>query len=413
MARAKQSVHRQTQLQNALVAGVHWGQALLHETGKAKGDPALFGRGALTLDQVKGLAQLFEKLVTTNPETIVGWTKNKIASEDAGKLVSRLNEHPAPADVRLPVNALTLELVERTGGRDIVCRPVANLLQLNLQEDKDGTLLQDLFRVYIALGLKVNFSQLGLPVSDADLVALAKVLAAKCAKGPYVNDEAYYRLSLTRIEMWGVKNTGQCDRFVLAKKLLQDPEIKKLLPALKALPPKRAAFVGYSMMMSLHWATYGSWNDVASEVMRLANPKFDYAGFQYGGIRATRALKELLPKALEYKPTETFLLMALSDPGDDAAFETIIRELQKTGSEVYVLDDNRPWIDVPFPNIKKEIALRREIAKKTGARLLEFYEIGKRQPAYEKWECLDKVHMTTEGHLFYAKELLKLWAAGK
>lgn len=412
MAKSAGAATRQRELTEALTNGVHWGQVLLCQKLPGRADPNVFSAGTLAAGEIATLVQAFEKLLATPPRQLAAWVKGRAAAPEIPAAVTALNRQPRPASDRLPVNVITAELARRLGGKELLsAQAVANLLQFNLQEDKDGTLLQDLFRLYIELRCRVNLAHLGLPAQEADLLALAGELAAKSAKGPFpANDAAYWNLSLNRIEMWGDKNSGRRDKFVLAKELLQDPEIKPLAPALKSLPAKRAAFLGYSMMMSLHWSSYGSWNDLAAEAVRALNPRLDYRGFQYGGIHAVAALKNLLPEALEYKPTETFLLLAVSNAEDQAAFEAMIGRLQEAGSAVYVVDDVRPWIEKPFPNMTDEISRRRESARKTGARLLDFMAAGKAVPGSDSWACLDTIHMKTAGHVFYAKELLKLWS---
>ncbi|MBA3846502.1 MAG: hypothetical protein H0X45_07650, partial [Planctomycetes bacterium] len=294
-------------------------------------------------------------------------------------------------------------------GEDESIAAIANLLQLNLLEREDGALLNDLFALYIALGLKVNLGQLGLAHDDAAIVAIARECAESADAGPYPgNDVAYWRLSWTRIEMWGDKFSGRRDQHVLARELAREPEIAALTAKLAALPERRVAFIGFSMMMSVNWSTHGAWNDIASEVVKAVNPRFASAGFQQGGINAHAALDRLLPGALAWQPTQAFLLMAALDQRDEDAFVAMAQRLAATGCETWIVDDNRPWID--RIDGMTQIERRRTAARRAGARLLPFYDLGRTARDWPTWECLDTIHMTTAGHVFYARALLRLWA---
>jgi hypothetical protein len=402
------------QLIDALLNGMHWSQVAMHEKGKRKGDASVFGRGNMSLEKVDELANTAETLLKLPSEKIVAWADGKTDDAGVAAKLAALKAAPFSPSPKLPAYIVLAAMKKKLGNRDELSgRAVANLLQLNLQENRDGDLLQDMFRIYVALGLKVNFVQLDLPHADADFIAWGKKFAEQSALAPYRTDAAYWHLSLCRIEMWGEKNTGRRDKYVMAKELLRDPEIEPLIPALKAMPAKRCAFVGFSMLMNLHWSSYGSWNDMACETVRLVNPKLEYAGFQTGGINATQALKTLLPGAMAYKPDETYLLMVVDTDEHEKNFETMLHELKKAGSKVFVLDENRPWLDRVVPITFQDMYRRRCAAAKAGAEVLDFYALGRTAPDWPAWECLDTIHMNTPGHVFYAKQLLKRWAKQK
>ena len=52
----------------------------------------------------------------------------------------------------------------------------------------------------------------------------------------------------------------------------------------------------------------------------------------------------------------------------------------------------------------------RKLCKERGATFIELMARGWGAPGSYKWTTIDTIHMTTAGHMFYAKELLKEWA---
>ncbi|HYE05555.1 MAG TPA: hypothetical protein VEL07_08485 [Planctomycetota bacterium] len=388
-------------LQRALIAGVDaFARRVAHDDGGRW--PAFAPIG----DAVAGEAGL-RALIGLGNQRLLAWTKgaNDPVVED---LVARVAARPPHA--RRPDAVVVAALRRRLpSGDDASVAAIANLLQLNLLEREDGALLQDLFALYVALGLKVNLAQLGVAHDDAAIIAIAGECAAASDAGPYPgNDAAYWRLSFTRVEMWGDKVSGRRDHRVLARELAREPGIAALLPALAALPERRVAFIGFSMMMSVNWSCHGAWNDIASEVVKAVNPRFASAGFQQGGIRGSAAIERLLPPALAWKPTEAFLLMAAHDQADEDAFVAMAERLTAHGCETWIVDDNRPWID--REDGMGQILRRRAAARRAGVGMLPFYDLGRTARDWASWECLDRIHMTTPGHVFYARALLRLWA---
>ncbi len=392
---------RVIRLQRALTAGVDaFARRVAHDDGGRWPGFAPIG------DAVAGEAGL-RALIGAGTQRLLAWTKG--ASEPVIEdLVARIAARSAHA--RRPEAVVIAALRRRLpSGDDESIAAVANLLQLNLLEREDGALLQDLFALYVALGLKTNLGQLGLGHDDAAIIAIADECAAAADHGPYpANDAAYWRLSFTRVEMWGDKASGRRDHRVLARELAREPEIAALLPRLAALPERRVAFIGFSMMMSMHWSSHGSWNDIAGEVVRAVDPRFASAGFQQGGIRASAAIDRLLPPALAWKPTQAFLLMAANDQADEDAFVAMAERLGAQGCETWIVDDNRPWID--RDDGMGQILRRRAAARRAGVGMLPFYDLGRTARDWPSWECLDRIHMTTAGHVYYARALLRMWS---
>lgn len=397
---------RLIRLTYSLISGVHWGQVLRHETGATKGDPALFGRGQRTLDQVRRLHEAFKTLLAIDTQQVVAWANGQSAErgDKIESLVAQLNLAAFPSALNLPANVLATYMQLRlTGPEEFFVRAVANLGQLNLEIDYDGTLLQDLLRLYQALGVK----QLYLPDSDEEQLAVGKMLADRCAAAPYPTDADAWRMVFKKLNNWAEKASGHRDKHVLADEMLKEPQNEALAQKLKKLGARRVAILGHSMTMSLHWSTYGSWCEVACEVAKRLNPGFDYRGFQAGGLTSSRAIKMgLLDEMLKYRPTDTYTLMFVANEEDQQAYDRIVAELLKAGSRVTIVDDVRPWLTLS----EMQQNTYRLLAEKHKVQVLDFMSRGRTQEGWEAWEAVDAIHMNTPGHLFYARELLKMWA---
>jgi hypothetical protein len=107
------------------------------------------------------------------------------------------------------------------------------------------------------------------------------------------------------------------------------------------------------------------------------------------------------------------LMVPARGAADQQALEKIITELQKVGSRIYIVDDVRPGTPAKTPDGKDVHAFEREACGKFGGKFLEFVKRSKDVPGSDTWIACDDIHMNTEGHVFYAKELLKFMVSGE
>jgi hypothetical protein len=188
----------------------------------------------------------------------------------------------------------------------------------------------------------------------------------------------------------------------LAKALSEDPEIKAFVPIFKAIPPRRVAVIGHSHTMSARYATSACFFDIAAETVRLVNPGFEYQSFHSPGLQSTGALAAQLPNVLPYKPTDTYILVHPVFPAE----QKLMQELLKAGIKVYRFDSVVQWGRYP----RETTEAIRACCKENGVPFLELMARGWGLPGTQDWVGPDGNHMVTEGHLFYARELLKDWA---
>src|SRR5262249_31015003 len=134
-------------------------------------------------------------------------------------------------------------------------RAIANLYQTVLEVERDGDLLQDLYRFYMGLGLPVYVGQLGLPGSDADLLAVGRQLDGRSCAGAVGTTAAEWQIAGRKVWNWGEKNQHIRDARVLADELLAEPDVAALRPRMRAMKPQRVAIIGHSFTMDLHWSS--------------------------------------------------------------------------------------------------------------------------------------------------------------
>ncbi|MCZ7649323.1 MAG: SGNH/GDSL hydrolase family protein [Planctomycetota bacterium] len=288
---------------------------------------------------------------------------------------------------------------------------LANLVQLALLVQRDGDLLQELFRVYLALGLKASPAALGLPVDLPGLLRIGEDLAARVKPCPFDTGPVAWQAALQKVELWLQKHAGR-DRYALAAELLREPGLAALKPALAARPARRVAVLGHSMTMSLHWTTHGSWIETACEVRRLLEPRFEYASFQAGGLTPARALREgLVERLLLWKPDEAYVLVFVGNASDRESLAEIVARMKAQDIRFHLVDDVRPWAFEGRDDQQEAHRFQRELCAREGGVFLDFQRRHAQAPDWESWRPVGgDIHMYTPGHLFYARELLKFWA---
>jgi hypothetical protein len=366
------------------------------------------------LSEVSELAKVAEKLIAADAHgEVVTWAHGKKTMIDVDGMVARLVKASRPGSERLPVALLAEDLRSRIKPADMIsARAIANMAQFIFVEPSRGAATDSQVRLYHALGLKLNFRQLGLPHEDKDFLVIAKNLTPRTATGPFATNEYDWKFVLRLVENWGDKQTGIRDKVVLARELQRDPTVEPLLTVLSKLPPKRVAYLGHSLMINRHWSTLASWSTIAGELMRQINAGFEYKDFQSGNLTMSRAVTEHLENLIAYRPTETFILASgPRNTADEEALVKILAALHGIGCRTYVIDDVRPGRTTANRRPTEASDIVKKAFADLGVYRLEWRALARAAPGHEQWMAVDNIHMGTEGHLFFAKELLKLWAA--
>jgi hypothetical protein len=398
---AEEAGTRLDQLVEANIVGVHAFQVLLAKKS-GNGDQACYGSGSLSDEALSALDAHQDALLSSDPAAVRAWAEGRTSAFDPHADLDPLLKAALPLPAALPVNVFTDYLARRSGAPRARVRTIANLFQTNLEVERDGDRLQQLFAFYINLGLPVYFGQLGLPGTDADFLAMGHELEGKSCASPVGTSAAEWQIAGRKNWNWGEKNLHIRDEKVLARELLDEPAVKALLPAIRALPAQRIAVVGHSFTMGLHWSSPSSFVPIVSAMFAAENPKVEFKQFAGGGLTSSRALRNFHDGVLAWKPDQVLLVVINRTPEDVEAFGKLGRDFAAAGARVLTFDD------VHDPDASDPAAVARDIAaaRAAGMTVIEVGKLLASAPDRSAFICLDGIHMTEPYHRLMAREWL-------
>ena len=386
-----QSINR---IIEACTVGTHALQVMLFGK-KGEGDPKCFGAGGLSDDGLSSLVGAHEALM-----------KGACAGEDVGGRVDAIIDSGLSLCDRLPVNAMTTWLAAKAPDASAeAVRAIANLFQVCLEVDRDGTTLQETFRLYLKLDLSLHLGQLGIETDDDALLAMGETLAAQVCTCPHPTDPAAWQVAGRKIEMWGEKLRGVRGPKHYAREILEWPEIKSLVPKLKGLPPMTVVVLGHSFSSYEHWSTHAPFNGVAEAALRLLGVEVKMPRIGEGGMTAATAREKCFDHALAMNPDAALFVIRLEGDGNREALADMARQLTERGVAAWCPDRLFPSGTYPWPG--DDPAKLREAVEGTGLVLIDVGEKLDSHPRRDEFLCLDRIHMTGIYHKVMAAELLK------
>jgi len=394
---------RLEQLVEANVRGIHAYQVKLARKD-GKGDPACWAT-RLTEAEIEALVAHQASLLASDPATVKAWAEGRASTFDPVRDVEPLLKSGLTLADTLPVNVYTAYLAAAAPGRPRAhVRAIANLYQTVLEVERDGDVLQDLFRFDIGLGLPVYVGQLGLPGRDADLLAVGQKLEGKSCTSPVGTSAAEWQIAGRKIWNWGEKNQHIRDARVVADELLAEPAVAALVPKMRALPAQRVAVIGHSFTMDLHWSSPSAFVPIVTAMFARENPKVEFRQFQGGGLTSTRAYTRFFEDVLAWKPDRVLLVVLNRTDEDLEHFARFGKALTAAGARVYSFDDLHDPDTADPARLAKEWATGRA----SGITIVEVSRLLSAAPDRARFVCLDGIHMTEPWHRLMAKEWLKL-----
>jgi hypothetical protein len=394
---------RVDELVEANILGTHAFQIALAKK-EGKGDPACYAAGSLTDAQLAAIETHQAALMKADRKALRTWSEGKPSAFDPKADLEPLLASGLTLADTLPVSVFTRWLADRAKPGGVGVRAIASLFQTNLEVERDGDRLQELFAFYSGLGLPVYLGQLGLPGTDAAFLAMGRELEGKSCPSPVGTTAAEWQIAARKNWNWGEKNLGIRDDKVLARELLEEPDMKALVPRIQALPAQRIAVVGHSFTMQLHWSTPGSFVPVVTAIFARENPQVEFRQFQGGGLTSTRAVNRFYTDVLAWKPQQVLLVVINRSDEDLENFRRLGRGLAEAGAKVLTFDDVHDPKGTVNALRERELAVARE----TGMTVIEVSPLLAAAPDRERFICLDGIHMTEPYHRLMAKEWLKL-----
>jgi hypothetical protein len=407
-ARAAQAPSRLARLVEANVVATHAYQVLLAKRG-GKGDPRCFAPGGLSDAELESLVSHQSNLLKTDAASARAWALGRASGFDPSKDLEPILGAGLNVPESAPVNVFTDYLRRRTRASADKVRAVASLYQTILEVERDGDLLQDEFRFYIALGLPVYVGQLGLPGTDSAMLKAGRGLAAKTCAAPFDTDAAAWQIAGRKVWNWGEKHLHVRDEKTLAAELLRERGVRAVLPRVRALPAQRIAVVGHSFTMGQHWSSPSSFVPVVTEIFRRENPRVEFKQFERGGLTASRAKERFYQGVLDWKPERVLLVVITRTDEDDAALKEMGEGFAAAGIEALMFDDIHDPESVK-PGVR-ERAVR--VARAAGIKVIEVGPLLDAAPDRARFVSLDKIHMTEPYHRLMAREWLKFLAGAR
>jgi photosystem II stability/assembly factor-like uncharacterized protein len=393
----------------ANVKAVHAYQVLLARKD-GKGDSQCYPREAPSDEALKTLVSHQDALLATDPAAIRAWTEGLPSSFDPAKDLEPLRAAELGLADALPVNVLARDLAAQAPGRAAVeIRALASLYQTVLEVERDGDRLQELYRLYMPLGLPVSVQQLGLPGEDADLLETGRRLEGRSCASPFGLGAAEWQIAGRKIWSWGEKNRHTRDARVLAREILAEPGMAGLVARLRALPPRRVAVIGHSFTMDLHWSSPSAFVPIATAVLKQENPRVEVRQFDAGGLTGSRARQRFYEGALAWKPDVVLLVVMNRTEADLEAFREMGKGFRAAGGVVYTFDDIRE----PAAGRPGDAAKDAAAAREAGIEIVEVAALLDASPERGRFVCLDGIHMTEPYHRLMAKEWLTLLAGAR
>ena len=390
------------QLVEANVLGTHAFQVALARK-EGKGDPRCYPTASLTDAQAAALEAHQAALLKADVKEVRAWAEGKPSRFDPkADLEPLLGSGLQLADA-LPVDVFTRWLAERTKAGSVEVRALASLFQTNLEVERDGDRLQELFAFYAGLGLPVYLGQLGVPGTDEAFLEMGGQLAPETCTSPFGTAAADWQIAGRKNWNWGEKNLGIRDDKVLAKELLDEPEVKALVPRIRALPAQRIAVIGHSFTMQLHWSTPGSFVPVVTAIFARENPAVEFRQFQGGGLTSTRAANRFYADVVAWKPQQVLLVVINRTDEDLESFRRLGRGLAEAGARVLTFDD----VGDPKGTSSGLRGRELQVARETGMTVIEVGRLLASAPDRERFLCLDGIHMTEPYHRLMAKQWLE------
>lgn len=394
---------RRAQLVEANIIAVHAYQIILARKAGTASSPCYPATSPDTAT-LESLVKHQQSLLAEPTEQVVRWADSRSSSFDPAKDLQPLLQSKLTLPESLPVNVFAQYLKAKAPGQsEEKIRSVANLYQTVLEVERDGDVLQDLYRFYIALKLPVYIGQFGLPGSDADLLATAQQLTGKSCASPFDLSAPAWQIAGRKIWNWGEKHLHIRDKNTLAKELLAEPQIATLIPAMKAMPAERIAIIGHSFTMDQHWSSPSSFVPIVTTMFEQEHSRVEFRQWQAGGLRFARAQRNYYAEALAWKPNVVLMVMGNSTPADAEALKTMAAGFRAAGARVLMFDDVEDSIAFGEPSAKQT----EQIARQAGVEIIPARAILDAAPGHASFPCMDGIHKQEPYHRLMAYLWLK------
>lgn len=399
MAEADILGSRKARIVEADIIATHAWQALMH-LSSARGEAKCW-ETRLSKSALEALVEHQKSLLSGDVADLAAWADGDGSAFDPSGDLDPILESGLDLDAALPVNVFTDYLLENTDAGRLEARAVASLYQTVLEVERDGTLLQEEFALYIAMDLPVYVGRLGLPGTDADLLEAGKALAEKTCASPFDTDPAAWQIAGRKVWNWGEKHLHIRDAAVIAGEMLEEDDVKALVGVMKAMPPQKIAILGHSFTSDAHWASPSAFVPIVTAIFERENPSVRFRQWLAGGLNAARAYRNFYDEAVAWEPDRVLFVMVARNDQDVEATKKMVEGFTAAGAEVLAFDS------VYLPDMVFGGSLISETYEKLPVTIIEAADVIANAPERGEFVCLDGLHMREPYHRLMAKEWLE------
>jgi hypothetical protein len=222
---ARRSTGELAKVAEACIVGAHARQAM------SKG----FSGPTWADAELEALDRRFLKLISGDLSQVEPILAAGVCPPDdaPARVVEKLLAGEAPAASRADIKAMT------------------SLCQMSVEMNRDGTVLQDLYKFLDAQGLAVAYQQIGLVMDEAMAYRLAEAMSRQVGKCPYDVSVKMCALTFIKTKMWGERVSGIITAATYARELERGP-LAPYLPAIRAMRPMKICVLGHSFASHIH-----------------------------------------------------------------------------------------------------------------------------------------------------------------
>lgn len=384
--------------------------------------------GEIALEgKLKTADSLFLALLKIKPSSLreyvrTGGGAGKKEIETFLDMAGRFKAMPGDNDPAAVISAVLAGALERANRSSFLMDGYAAAFQMNMEVERDGTVLQDFIPFLVTLGTPLTFRDLGLDKAGRPrLEELAAQAAARTGKMPYSTGPFDYFITMVKLDSWGSKFSGQVTADTLALRLMAFPEFRKIEPALKNLQPVRLGFLGDSHMDKIHWCTQAPFPEIIAALFRKINPGVTVINAGKGGDDSGEALARIDTALIAKGPELAFVMLGGNDcrhygrPGPAVTPEQykkniseIVTRLARAGSRTVLLGYPRsPELSGPdlevFLASQKNLLSVRDLLKTGWIDIAAVINQGDQESHF----AVDRIHFSPQGHLLIAQRILE------
>jgi len=291
---------------------------------------------------------------------------------------------------------------------------MARCIELTLEPERDVAEVIPAMRFCASIGLPGCFRQLGCAPSEAVVAdVVRRAMRLRYAHPRVAVDATKLTLAVTKINMWGEKYSGIGTPTTMAAALRRQLP-KATLARLAKLSKRRIAFLGDSLMTTLHWASHAGFPDILSELFRQINPGVTIVNAGIGGNTSVQGLARLERDVLVHRPDMCVVFFGGNDVagtrnGKDlrpmAKFRTSMREiltrLKRAGVTSVMINGVRGGIVASTLYKREVVAAVEKLAQQTHVPYIDVYSAMAEDDG-RSWLSLDDVHLNNVGQLAMA-----------